>query len=277
MILAAAEAIMGSRMRRHTAMLMAMTILLGGCASRSISNADYPGDNWRYGATPSSYRGEINDFALLVPESSETISDQQIARTLADHRGVHARLGQPLLVVQSGAIAPDGEMLTALQRHFPVIPFNGQPPIEPDHKEAVSVNISTAAASHADTSGSTGGGSASYARRLRLAAAEGGAGHILVYWGILETAQHNQVTQLVSWVPIVGMAVPDQSQQMRIRLKAALIDTASGHWQMLLPQPISDDSWSSSMTRRAADQDQVAALKQRGYQALADQLAAAAD
>jgi hypothetical protein len=258
-------------------MLTAMTVLLSGCAARSISNSDYPEDRWRYGATPSVYRGEIDDFALLVPEDSEAISDQQIANTLAAHHSVHARLGQPLLVVQSGAIAPDGEMIAALQRHFPVIPFNGQPPAQAEtpHAETVSVNVSTA--SPAVTSAPPSQVSASYARRLRLAAAEGGAASILVYWGMLETAQHNQVTQLVSWVPIIGMAVPDQSQQMRIRLKAALIDTASGHWQMLLPPPIADDSWSSSMTRRAADQDQVAQLKQRGYQALAEQLAAGAD
>jgi len=264
-------------MRRRTTMLMAMTVLLSGCAARSISNSDYPEDRWRYGATPSVYRGEIDDFALLVPEDSEAISDQQIANTLAAHHSVHAKLGQPLLVVQSGAVAPDGEMIVALQRHFPVIPFNGQPPAQAEtpHAETVSVNVSTA--SPAVTSAPPSQVSASYARRLRLAAAEGGAASILVYWGMLETAQHNQVTQLVSWVPIIGMAVPDQSQQMRIRLKAALIDTASGHWQMLLPPPIADDSWSSSMTRRAADQDQVAQLKQRGYQALAEQLAAGAD
>jgi hypothetical protein len=49
---------------------------------------------------------------------------------------------------------------------------------------------------------------------------------------------------------------------------------------LLVPEAseaINDDSWSSSMTHRASDHDQVALLKQRGYQALADLLVMAAD
>jgi hypothetical protein len=252
-------------MRKRTTMLMAMTMILGGCNARSISNADYPPDagygRSGYPVDASGYRGEIDDFSILVPEDSEAISDQQIASALAGHQAVRAELGKPLLVVQSGAIAPDGEMLAALQRHFPVIPFNGQPPLAP-------------ATTAAQTTSATAKPTASYARRLRLAAAEGGASRILVYWGVLETARRDQPTELVSWVPVVGWMLPDQSQQMRIRLKAALIDTTTGHWRMLTPDPIDDSSLSSPLTRRSSDQDQVALLKQQGYRALAEQLAA---
>lgn len=245
-------------MRKRTAMLVAMTVILGGCGERSISDSGYPGDN-RYDNSAARYRGEIDDFALLVPEGCEQISEQQIATALKDHHQVKAEIGKPLLVVQSGAVAPDGEMLTALQQHFPVIPFNGQPPQEGESKTAATTTPT------------------SYSKRLRLAAAEGGAAHILVYWGVLETAPRNQPTALISWVPIVGWVVPDESQQMRIRLKAALIDTASGQWQMLTPAPISDDSLSSLLTRRSSDQEQVALLKRDGYQALVQQIAATAN
>lgn len=263
-------------MRKRTAILMAMSLILGGCSARSISDSGYPGDRpgRSYDNTPSDYRGEIDDFALLVSDDSASISDQQIAKALADHQPVRAAIGKPLLVVQSGALVPDGAMITALQRHFPVIPFNGQPP-EPESGGSLAVRVSTGTAKTAIDQANQA--AASYARRLRLAAADGGAAHILVYWGVLETAQRNQPTELISWVPIIGLAVPDQSQMMRIRLKAALIDTASGQWQMLLPLPISDDSLSSALTRRASDQDQVALLKRQGYLALADQLAASAD
>ena len=68
----------------------------------------------------------------------------------------------------------------------------------------------------------------SYGERLRLAAAAGGYQHVMVYWGQLESLTTNGVTKAVSWVPIVGMAIPDESQQMRIRLKAAIVEVATG-------------------------------------------------
>jgi hypothetical protein len=272
----------GTVMRKRTTMLMAMTMILGGCTARSISNSDYPPDTaYRHNGYPmdaNGYRGEIDDFSILVPDDSEAITDQRIAAALAGSHLVQAELGKPLLVVQSGAIAPDGEMIAALQRHFPVIPFNGQPPISDQGREngAGGTEINLTASNVAARVTESGPAPASYARRLRLAAAEGGASRILVYWGVLETAQRGQPTELVSWVPVVGWVLPDQSQQMRIRLKAALIDTASGHWRMLTPEPIDDSSLSSPLTRRVADQDQVAQLKHQGYLALANQLAATA-
>ena len=252
-------------MRKRVTILMAMTAVLSGCQGRSISNSGYPADASHVAANSNlGYRGEIDDFDLLVPAESEAINDQDIDRVLASHHDVRAEIGKPLLVVQSGAIAPDGEMITELQRHFPVIPFNGQPPLQ---ESASTANTMAARSSQP---------SISYARRLRLAAAEGGADHILVYWGILETARRDEAASLVSWVPVIGQVIPDQSQEMRIRLKAALIETASGQWRMMTPPPVADDSLSSSITRRQSDQDQVALLKRQGYLALADQLTATA-
>jgi len=261
-------------MRKRVTILMAMTAILSGCQARSISNSGYPEDaSYNAANNNMAYRGEIDDFALLVPEDHAPISDQEIANALSHHHPVQAEIGKPLLVVQSGAIAPDADMVTALQRHFPIIPFNGQPPIGDTAGNRVAA-ISSGATAPMD--GRMTEASASYARRLRLAAAEGGADHILVYWGMLETARRNEATAFLSWVPVVGRAIPDQSQEMRIRLKAALIDTASGQWRMLTPPAISDGSLSSTLTRHASDQDQVALLKQRGYGMLAEQLASAA-
>jgi hypothetical protein len=73
-------------------------------------------------------------------------------------------------------------------------------------------------------------------------------------------------------VPVVGWMIPDQSQEMRIRLKAAIIDVASGRWRMLTPEPVTDDGWSSRSNRVEADQDQVDYLKRLGYAALARQI-----
>jgi hypothetical protein len=110
--------------------------------------------------------------------------------------------------------------------------------------------------------------SASYSKSLRLAAARGGYDKILCYWGVLESQRTGEVTKTVSWVPIVGFFVPDETQSMRIRLKAVLIDTATGNWVMLQPEPVTDKQVSSVVSRVSADQGLVEKLKEQGYHSL---------
>jgi hypothetical protein len=91
---------------------------------------------------------------------------------------------------------------------------------------------------------------------------------ILCYWGVLESQRKGEVTKTVSWVPIVGFFVPDETQSMRIRLKAVLIDTATGNWVMLQPEPVTDKQVSSVVSRVSADQGLVEKLKEQGYHSL---------
>ncbi len=65
---------------------------------------------------------------------------------------------------------------------------------------------------------------------FRLTAAKAGAETLIVYWGVLESAREGYATKTISWIPIVGSLLPDEKQQMRIRLKAAIIDVKTGYW-----------------------------------------------
>lgn len=60
---------------------------------------------------------------------------------------------------------------------------------------------------------------------------------------------------------------------MRIRLKMAPIDVATGQWEVFSPKPIQDTSASARYTRAASDQQQVAVLKARTYAELAQDIA----
>ena len=80
-------------------------------------------------------------------------------------------------------------------------------------------------------------------------------------------AAHNPDSLRVD--PIVGRVVPDENQQMRIRLKIAVIDVRTGRWEEFSPDPIEDNSLSAGFTRESSDQDQVALLKTRAYQVAA--------
>lgn len=83
-----------------------------------------------------------------------------------------------------------------------------------------------------------------------------------------------QPTKLVSWVPVVGSVVPDETQQMRIRLRMVVVDMRTGNWSVLSPEAFDDAALSASINRTASDQDQVERLKSAAYKAVVTQLAA---
>jgi hypothetical protein len=239
--------------------VIALTVLaaaLGGCSMRSISNSGYNEDGY-YGRN-AYYQGEIDELDLFVPRERDATFEGDIKQALADAGPITAQLGKPLLVVQSGALVPDELMTDALKKHFQVSPFSGVPSAYP--------NVTTASTSEPG----------SFGERLRLAAAQGGYQRILVYWGQLETMRSGGVTKAVSWVPIVGAVVPDESQDMRIRLKGAIVDVETGRWRMILPDSIADSAISASINRATSDQDQVQRLKAAGYAKLADMIIAEA-
>lgn len=219
-------------------------ILLSGCRSRSISDSGYQRSGW-HGHSNRGYQGELNEFDLLGIERGGQVTEEQIARTLESAARVKLRKGSTLMLIQSGAAQPDDPMLRALEQQFNVIPFSGQP---------------------------SRTNNASYARTLRLAAAQAGCESIVCYWGVLESAKENLHTKTVSWVPIVGWMLPDEKQQMRIRLRVAVIDVRQGHWTMFSPESFENRAWSEKLGREAADQGQVEKLKKLAYVAAASEL-----
>ena len=96
---------------------------------------------------------------------------------------------------------------------------------------------------------------------------------MLIYWGILESAaEPEQAAKQLSWVPIAGRLIPDEIQHVQIRVKAVLIDVATGNWTMLRTEPLQDKRMSSRLTRESSDLKQVLALKEKAYGQFANYL-----
>jgi hypothetical protein len=237
--------------------LLGAVLLLGACETRSISNSGYAGAGGGRGNP--FYRGELTEFDVLGIDLERPVGDDDIARSAAAYRRLVARKGSTILLIQSGAIIPDDPMAQALARYFTVIPFSGVPVAS---HEAAAVRPAPP------------GDAAQYARGLRLAAAKGGADFILCYWGMLESAIDRQPTKAISWVPVIGSVIPDETQHMRIRLKLAIIDVATGSWSMFAPDAFVDASLSAALNRAGADQGQVEALKAEAYKAAVEALVA---
>ncbi|HEX2855684.1 MAG TPA: hypothetical protein VHO24_20785 [Opitutaceae bacterium] len=235
------------KFKTGAATLLATGLLfLTGCQTRSISDSGY--DSGRYGSARFGYTGELSEFQVLGITAETTVSEAEIQTALQTRGGARLTRASKVLVIQSGADFPDAPMLEALNAQFTVAPFSGRPPREEK-------------------------ANASYAKSIRLAAARGGYDKIFCYWGILESEKISQATKTVSWVPIVGFAIPDERQNMRLRLKAAVVDVASGQWSLVSPPPVSSSEFSSIVTRRNKDQSLVATLKLTGYQNLVRSLA----
>src|SRR5438552_1965109 len=195
-------------------LLIAACGLFAGCdQTRSISHSGYREQTTRYGYPSGGdasdpgfeYRGELSEFDVLGITRGEVTSEEEIGRALDNAKRVKLRPGSSILLIQSGAMFPDGPMVTELGKHFTVVPFSGVPPMRKTDNSVQTESF--------DPEG--------YSKSLRLTAARGGNEFIVCYWGILESGSEKLATKTVSWVPVVNWIVPDEKQRMRIRLKVA--------------------------------------------------------
>jgi hypothetical protein len=238
-----------------------------GCTKsiRSISHSAVPCEGSHCGSAPSSalsdpafeYRGELSEADVLGISRMEITSESEIRHALDAAKPVKLRPGSSVLLIQSGALFPDGPMVTELSKHCRVVPFSGVPTLR---------RIGTGARQTESADPET------YSKSLRLTAARGGADLIVCYWGMLESESERLPTKTVSWVPIAHWLLPDEKQHMRIQLKLALVDVRSGSWSVFSPKPIADARLSTSPRRGAVDQKQVERLKHWAYEAAVAEL-----
>ncbi len=221
------------------------------CTVRSISDSGYRDDYGR-GAYNPFYKGEVSEFEVLGIDPAQKVTDADIQKAFDGKQPMSITSGASILLVQSGATAPDPEMVKALEKHYSVAVFTGVP---------AQPAIPTANAPGAP-----------YAMLLRLAAAKGGYETIVAYWGVLESAREGLGTKAISWVPLIGGAIPDENQHMRIRLKIAVINVKTGQWEMFVPDSFDDESLSGHFRREASDQEQVQLLKAKAYQVASDEI-----
>lgn len=228
-------------------LLALLVAVCTGCHPRSISDSAYQprGAHTVRGGDLNAYRGELNESDVLGIQRNPNITPADIAKALQESSSVKLRKASSVLLVQSGARFPDDAMVPELNRFLNVVTFSGMP----DQFAATNFNLS-----------------------LRYAAAKGGCETIVCYWGILESARTSLDSKAVSWVPIVGSVVPDETQHMRIRLKIAIIDVLTGNWSMFSPEAFQDESISMRARRERSDQAQVFKLKQLAYERAAKDL-----
>ena len=249
-------------------LLILAAAVFSGCtqSARSISHPAYPHpqqNSYRGVAhDPVSdpdfeYRGELSEFDVLGIARGEYTSDADIRRAIEASKPVRLRPGCSILLIQSGALFPDGPMVSELSKHFRVVPFSGVPSVRRTGPAGLQTESSDPE---------------SYSKSLRLTAARGGTDFIVCYWGRLASESDRLATKTISWVPLVHWIVPDEKQHMRIQLKMALVDVRSGNWSVLSPKPFDAANLSTGPRRGAVDQKQVEYLKKLAYESSVKEL-----
>lgn len=237
------------KIRRIYIVVIAIAFLFAGCATRSISNSGYP-ERGRYRGGNSQYIGELNELSVLGVNHEAEISEADIQNAFSASESISLAQGDSIVLIQSGARFPDSSMTEKMAAYYDVIPLSGIPD---NWRQCVPANFEKKTVPP------------SLNMKLRLAAARTGVKTIIVYWGILETSNADIVTKTVSWVPIAGSILPDENQQMRINIKGAVIDVASGNWIMINTKSYDDERISARLNREASDQKQVGVLKDKAY------------
>jgi hypothetical protein len=231
---------------------VAAMLSLSGCETRSISNSSYQANPG--GGGNAFYHGELSAYDVLGLDPSRGASDEEIAKAFTTKQPISVRKGSALLLIQSGAEFPDAGMVDEMERYYTVSSFTGVPE-RPQGAAAGQPQVP-------------------YAQLFRLAAAKGGFETVVVYWGILESAYASMAGKGLSWLPIIGGVIPDETQHMRIRMMLAVIDVRSGQWDSFTTVPVEDEAVSNEHHRAASDQEQVELLKSQAYKAAADALVA---
>ena len=230
--------------------LLILTIsIVAGCASTSISDSGYKRNNeqrsWHQNYEPEAGK-ELNELAVIGVAPNATFDEEQILKSLKEAKPFELTSGSRILLLQSGAQYPDSEMVNSMSSYWDVSTLSGD-------------------SRHYANKGSLN-------KLLRYTAATGGNGYVVVYWGVIETAEKNLQTKGISWVPLLGWSLPDEKTQIRVILKFAIIDVASGQWKMFQPSPVKDEFLSAIINRDGKAQGVEIEMKKAVYARAAKEL-----
>jgi len=227
-------------MKQHrtlpTVTIVATALLFASCDSTPISATGYASSN-RYSSSSGTPELSEIDFIKLSGNSGGASRPSASAR---------------VLLVQSGATIPDPALTKEFGRYYHVIPFTG------DRREI---------AGDAETT------SPQVAETLRLAARRSGASHMICVWRRIESARQSLATKVVSWVPIVGQVIPDETLHARINLKGGVLNAATGRWDAVGVNTKVGGRVTNSLNRSASRTAKTEEEKAAGYEMLAKKIA----
>lgn len=220
--------------------VLVAVVFMVGCSTTSLSNAGYQRGNYQ-GENNALFlsSAELEELEVLGISTLQSDEPTSIEDLLFAAKPISIAQGSRVMLVQSGAEFPDGDMVQSVSKYWDISVLSG------DRRRYADANIH---------------------QTFRRVAASGGHEYLLIYWGVVERSEMNLHTKSVSWVPFVGWSLPDETVGMRLVVKFALIDVASGQWSTFMSEPIEEEFMSSVLTRNGKNQRKEIELKKELYE-----------
>lgn len=195
---------------RIALLLIALTIL-AGC--RTSPNHHNKADSSRGNGQQNLHKGGLQELDVIGVDLESEASEDEIASVAASTLHIVIPNGSSVMLIKSGAVIPDEDMVKGLEKNYIVSTFNGSPP-------------------------AVGNSGAGYSRSLRLAAAKSGADKLIVYWEIQEIGKEKLPDKSTIWSLFSGGDAPNEKQPVRMRMKIAVVDVKSGQWEIFSPETL---------------------------------------
>jgi len=228
-------------MIKAVVMVILVVSVLSGCASTSISDSGYnrvQGHSRHHNGEPVVSK-ELNELAVIGIGAKSKFDEAVIAQSLTEKKPFSLHANSRVLLLQSGARFPDSEMVSSMSKYWDVSTLSG------DSRDYVDSHLNNV---------------------LRYTAATGGRDIVVVYWGVIESAKQDLQAKNISWIPLVGWPLADEKTQMRVVLKFAVIDVASGQWEMFQPEPVEHQFLSRMINRNGKSQQAEIDIKKSIYE-----------
>jgi hypothetical protein len=215
----------------HSKLIIITLLLIAAVALASCQNTSLSDPNG------SGHSSDLSLYELTGQSSNIEVTEADIsaARRRGGSAGSLPVKGARVLLVQSGAHQPDGELVAAFRPYCEPVMWDGRGPATPQDGEKP-----------------TG---ATLSRRLRLAAAQQRCSHVIVVFGEIQSDSRSLPTRAVSWVPVVGGLVPSKHSGTRLLAQALIMETATSRYTLAAAAPqqtsvITTKSGGEGITRR---------------------------
>jgi hypothetical protein len=179
-----------------------LALSLTSCVTTSLSNPSGSGHD-----------RDLSVYDLTGVSANPT--EAEIRRAAAASGALPMR-GAKFLLVQSGAVQPDQELMDAYQAYGHAVPWTGLAEERSSDDAATSPR-------------------GALARKLRLAAAQQQCSHVIVVFG--EIQKDGEAIPVINWVPIASDVLPNRYSGMRFYAQAAVLETRSSRFRMVSAQP----------------------------------------
>lgn len=195
-------------------------IFISGCTKKSSSIDAQKSQNNRVVQISNAQLTDQDVFGNELTLSD--ITEEDIQNAVADAKDEFTiPLHSSVILIQSGAKAPDALMQQKMGKFYQISTFSGIPVVKRKVKNK--------------DDNDTGGDEVNYMQALRYIAAKGRQKAIIVYWSTLEVGKFNTETKSVQWETWNSKNVPSGDYSLRYLTRVALTDVATGEWSVYSP------------------------------------------